>query len=64
MLWRTRVVNSSEIKPEIAVDSRSTMKKLTYLKMDLHLKRLCLPPPREQTMPGELIRDAFLLVVG
>lgn len=64
MLWRTRIVNSSEIKPEMAVDSRSTMKNLTSLEIHLHLKRLCLPPPKEQTTPGELITDAFLLVVG
>lgn len=64
MLWRTSVVNSSEIKPEMAADGRSTTKKLTSLKMDLHLKRLCFPLSMVQTMPGELIRDASLLVVG
>lgn len=32
-----RAVNSSEIKPEMAVDGRN-MKKLASLKMDLHLK--------------------------
>lgn len=64
MLDSFRVVNSSEIKPEMAVDSKSCHEKLTSLKMNLHLKLLCLPPPREQTTPGELIKDAFLLVAG
>lgn len=55
ILWRTSVVRYSEIKPEMSAESRGTRKKKADLKMDLHLKWLCFPPAREQTMPEEFI---------
>lgn len=57
------VIQQSSLKWQLKAEAPGKKKKAA-LKMDLHLRRLCFPPAREQTAPGEFISQALLLAAS